>query len=100
MACDRLAKAVKDVRTASTSYSSLLRRSSFGDKACKCMDRGKPLIACTNGASAVLFEMIEEATQNTCSMYGPPCECKGKVSNEGKSTLMYSAFRWRVFSWP
>jgi hypothetical protein len=33
-------------------------------------------------------------------MYGPPSECKGKVSNEGKSASMYPAFRWRVFSWP
>ena len=30
-------------------------------------------------------------------MYGPPCECKGKVSNEGKSASMYSAFRWESF---
>ena len=26
--------------------------------------------------------------RRSCRMYGPPCECKGKVSNEGKSTLI------------
>jgi hypothetical protein len=36
----------------------------------------------------------------SCRMYGPPCECKGKASNEGKPASTYSAFRWRVFSWP
>jgi hypothetical protein len=34
--------------------------------------------------------------ERRCRMYGPPCECKGKVSNEGKSASMYSAFRWGV----
>jgi hypothetical protein len=32
------------------------------------------------------------------SMYGPPCECKGKVSNEGKSASMYSSIRAKMLS--
>jgi hypothetical protein len=31
-------------------------------------------------------------------MYGPPCECKGKVSNEGKSASMYSSIRAKMLS--
>jgi hypothetical protein len=31
-------------------------------------------------------------------MYGPPCECKGKVSNERKSASMYSSIRAKMLS--
>jgi hypothetical protein len=34
------------------------------DKASHCMDCGEPLVACADGASAVLFQVIEETTQN------------------------------------
>src|ERR1035441_2420811 len=54
-----------------------------------CVQRSKPNAKLTGS---------ETRSPRTCSMYGPPCECKGKVSNEGKSASMYSAFRWRVFS--
>ena len=36
---------------------------------------------------------LSRPVARTCRMYGPPCECKGKASNEGKSASMYPSIR-------
>ena len=49
-------------------------------------------------ASKTVFSELRLTTERTCRMYGPPCECKGKASNEGKSASMYPSIRAKMLS--